>query len=205
MRLAPLNTLNRWIGNPVMESQVIQRARFHETTLELTQGDITLEDTDAIVNAANSSLLGGGGVDGAIHRAAGPKLLAETRTLGGCVTGDAKITQGYNLKAKFVIHAVGPIYRRGNDDPPRLLASAYRRSLEVAVENDVKTISFPAISTGIYGYPLDEAAAIALETVYQFTSHTHQLDLVRFVLFSEPAVEAFKISLNDLLNRYSSN
>lgn len=186
-----------------METRLVQRALFNTTTVELIQGDITQQDTDAIVNAANSSLLGGGGVDGAIHRAAGPKLLEETRTLGGCVTGDAKITRGYRLKARHVIHAVGPIYRRGDEAPPRLLASAYRRCLELAVENDMKTISFPAISTGIYSYPLEEAASIALETVYNFTHTNNQLTLVRFVLFNEQTTEAFIIALEQLKIRHT--
>jgi O-acetyl-ADP-ribose deacetylase (regulator of RNase III) len=174
------------------------RAKIDQTTLELVKGDITLQDTDAIVNAANSTLLGGGGVDGAIHRAAGPRLLAETRALGGCDTGDAKITKGYDLKARHVIHAVGPVYRPNSPEVAALLASAYRRSLEVAAENGLKTVAFPAISTGIYGYPLDEAAPIALQTIVDYLTAHNQLELVRFVLFDDGAYEAFASALRTL-------
>jgi O-acetyl-ADP-ribose deacetylase (regulator of RNase III) len=178
------------------------RATINQTALELLLGDITQQETDAIVNAANSSLLGGGGVDGAIHRAAGPQLLAETRKLGGCQTGDAKITKGYKLRARYVIHAVGPVYRRGEPAIPQLLASAYRRSLEVAVENGVRSLAFPAISTGAYGYPLEEAAPIALETVFHFLQASDQIELVRFVLFGEPILQAHTTALRVLMERY---
>ncbi len=166
-------------------------ARINQTIIELIQGDITQQDTDAIVNAANSSLLGGGGVDGAIHRAAGPELLAETRTLGGCLTGDAKISKGYRLKAQYVIHAVGPVYSRGDSSVAELLKSAYRRSLEVGIENRIQSIAFPSISTGAYGYPLEEAAPIALRTICDFVQSNAQLKQVRFVLFDEQTLKIF--------------
>lgn len=179
------------------------RARINQTRLELVKGDITQQDTDAIVNAANSSLLGGGGVDGAIHRAAGPRLLAETRTLGGCPTGDARITAGYDLKAHHVIHTVGPVYRSGDERVPVLLASAYRRSLEVAAENDLQTVAFPSISTGAYGYPIDQAARIALDTVLEFLRTHTQIRLIRFVLFDERALRAFAAALDTLLKTHT--
>ena len=175
------------------------KARVNQTVIELLQGDITRQETDAIVNAANNALLGGGGVDGAIHRAAGPQLLAETRTLGGCDTGDAKITGGYNLKARHVIHTVGPIYRQGDPDVVRLLRRAHQRSLEVAVENALKTITFPAISTGIFGYPVDKAAQIALSTTCDFAAEHTQLQLVRFALFDKQTLAIFASALHRLI------
>lgn len=174
------------------------RARIHKTHIELIQGDITHQDTDAIVNAANNSLLGGGGVDGAIHRAAGPKLLEETRTLGGCKTGDAKITGGYNLKARHVIHTVGPVYSANDPHAPGLLTSAYRRSLEVAAENGIRTLAFPSISTGVYSYPAAEAAHIAVSTVCEFAQNHTELELVRFVLFDSGTMQAFASALSTL-------
>ena len=154
--------------------------------IELVRGDITRQDTDAIVNAANTTLLGGGGVDGAIHRAGGPDILEVCRRLGGCATGDAKITGGGRLAARFVIHAVGPVYRDGRRGEPALLARAYRRSLEVAVENGVRSLAFPSISTGAYRFPIAQAAPLALGTVAGFLAvRPATLDLVRFVLFSD--------------------
>ena len=175
------------------------RAKINQIMLELLQGDITQQNVDAIVNAANNSLLGGGGVDGAIHRAAGSQLLAETRTLNGCKTGDAKISAGYKLKARHVIHSVGPVYRANDPDVPRLLASAYRRSLEVAVEHDLKSIAFPAISTGVYGYPLAEATRIALETVCTFVSDHTQPDLVGFIAFDSRTQGVYEQTLMALI------
>ncbi len=169
--------------------------------IELLEGDITEQETDAIVNAANRSLLGGGGVDGAIHRAAGPRLLAECRTLGGCETGDAKITKGYNLKAGHVIHTVGPIYHSAGKKAPELLASCYRRSLEVASENKLKSVAFPSISTGAYGYPIEEAAPIALKTVAEYLNSHSDIQLVRFVLFGQEAYRAYEKALKDLLKK----
>ncbi len=151
--------------------------------IELLQGDFTSLEVDAIVNAANRSLLGGGGVDGAIHRAAGPQLLQECKTLGGCATGEAKITRGYNLPARYVIHTVGPVYGNRPDDA-KLLASCYRNSLRLAAENDIQTIAFPAISCGVYRYPPKEACKIAVDTVREFLEEDQTLKRVIFVVFS---------------------
>jgi len=167
------------------------------STIELVQGDITQQDTDVIVNAANKTLLGGGGVDGAIHRAGGPAILEECRKLGGCETRDAKITTGGRLKAKWVVHTVGPVYRDGNHGERGLLASCHRHSLEVALENGAKSIAFPAISCGLYGYPLEEAAGIALTTATDFLRTQSGIELVRFVLFDSRTFDAFAAALAD--------
>lgn len=159
--------------------------------VEFVQGDITRQKVDAIVNAANERLLGGGGVDGAIHRVAGPELLAECRTLGGCPTGSARITGGYKLPARYVIHAVGPVYRGGGQGEADLLASCYRSSIELAADNDCASVAFPAISCGAYGYPLEEAARLAFETVLEFLQESDRPQKVVFVLFDKPTHAAF--------------
>jgi O-acetyl-ADP-ribose deacetylase (regulator of RNase III) len=159
---------------------------------DIVRGDITKLTVDAIVNAANTTLLGGGGVDGAIHRAAGPKLLEECQTLGGCRPGEAKITRGYNLPARFVIHAVGPVWSGGNRGEAEVLADCYRNSLRVAVENGFKTIAFPAISCGAYGYPISDAAEIATKTVCDFLRANHQIEKVIFVLATDEILSAYE-------------
>jgi len=169
-----------------------------QATLELVEGDLTRQDTEAIVNAANSSLLGGGGVDGAIHRAGGPKILAECRQLGGCPTGEARLTTGGNLQARYVIHTVGPIYRDGLHREPELLASCYRESLKLAAAKGLTSLAFPSISTGAYGYPMAAAARIALKTTLDYLKAHPEIKLVRFVLFGRPAYEVYAQALTEL-------
>lgn len=167
--------------------------------IRIVQGDITRQKVDAIVNAANMFLLGGGGVDGAIHRAAGPELLAECRTLGGCPTGSAKMTKGYRLPAGFVIHAVGPVYRDGRSGEPELLAGCYRTAMRLAGEHGVRTIAFPAISCGVYGYPLEEAARIALSTVRDELIRAPEIEQAVFVLFDLNALSIYERAMQGLL------
>ena len=172
--------------------------RINHSTLTLVEGDITREETDAIVNAANSGLRGGGGVDGAIHRAGGPAIMAESRRIGHCPTGQAVITTGGNLKARYVIHAVGPVYRGGGQGEAELLAGAYRASLRIASEKGLRSIAFPAISAGIYGYPLAEAARIALATAFDYLKNHGEIQAVRFVLFDRRTYDTFAAELAKL-------
>jgi O-acetyl-ADP-ribose deacetylase (regulator of RNase III) len=165
------------------------------STIEIFKGDITKLKVDAIVNAANSSLLGGCGVDGAIHRAAGPKLLEECKKLNGCKAGEAKITKGYNLQSKFVIHTVGPVWNGGNYSEDELLTNCYLNSLKLAVENKIKTIAFPAISTGVYGFPLERAAQIAIKTVKKFIQTEKLIQKIIFVCFDDRAYHTYKINI----------
>lgn len=164
--------------------------------LELVHGDITIQDTEAIVNAANSGLRGGGGVDGAIHRAGGPIIMEECRALAGCTTGDAKITSGGRLPAKYVIHAVGPIYQGGGHGEDELLASAYRRSIEVAAQNGIGSLAFPSISTGVYAFPIAAAARIALRSAVQGLRRFPTIRLIRFVLFSTADRDVYAAALD---------
>ena len=170
-----------------------------DATIELVQGDITLQEVDAIVNAANEGLRGGGGVDGAIHRAGGPEIMKECRCIGRCPTGTAVLTTGGRLPAKRVIHTVGPIYRDGKSDEPELLASAYRSSLELAARSGLRTVAFPSISTGVYGYPIRDASRIALRTVADCLKELpDQVDVVRFVLFSDGDYATYVEAMDEL-------
>ena len=162
------------------------------SSIDIVCGDITKLEVDAIVNAANTTLLGGGGVDGAIHRAAGPELVAECRTLGGCQPGEAKITRGYRLPTRFVIHTVGPIWRGGKNGEPEILTNCYRNSLQLGAENGIKTIAFPAISCGAYGYPIEAAAQTALKTTREFLASEDKIDKVTFVLWGEDIYHAWR-------------
>ncbi len=173
--------------------------RVSSSRLELIEGDITQQNTDAIVNAANTTLLGGGGVDGAVHRAGGPQILAECRRIGGCPTGEARLTTGGRLKAKYVIHAVGPVYRDGKSGEPELLASAHRNSLRLASQHGIRSLAFPAISTGAYGYPMNEAAKIALRTTIDYLKAHPEIELVRFVLFGQRAYEVYEAALREIM------
>jgi len=166
--------------------------------LKILKGDITQLEVDAIVNATNASLLGGGGVDGAIHLAAGPQLLAECKQLGGCFTGQAKLTKAYALPAKYVIHTVGPVWRGGSKGEPQLLASCYESSLGVALKEGAKTIAFPAISCGVYGYPLSQAATIAVKETANFLELHDQIETVYFVCYDDAMFEAYQHALNTL-------
>jgi len=171
--------------------------------IRLYHGDITTISIDAIVNAANTTLLGGGGVDGAIHRAAGKELLEECRTLNGCKTGEAKITKGYNLKAKYVIHTVGPVWGGGNYDEENLLANCYRNSLQLAAEHGIKTVAFPSISTGVYHFPIEKASAIAIPEVLSFLKQESSISKVMFVCFTKSILDVYKQCLRNFdFNNY---
>ncbi len=173
--------------------------KINKGILSLVEGDITKQETEAIVNAANKSLRGGGGVDGAIHRAGGPKILEECITIGGCETGEAVITTGGNLRAKYVIHTVGPVYRDGLHNEPKLLEGAYKNSLKLASSKGIKSIAFPSISTGAYGYPLEDAAGIALKKAITYLKEHPDIELIRFVLFGQKTLEVYERVLKRLM------
>ena len=175
------------------------QVKINNSQLILIEGDITKQNTDAIVNAANNSLLGGGGVDGAIHRVGGPTILEQCRKLNGCETGEAKITSGGNLKAKYVIHTVGPIWHNGRNKENEFLASCYKKSLQVAEENNITSISFPSISTGAYRFPLERAAKIALQTVISYLKKETKIKEIYFVLLGEDNFNTYKKVLEELL------
>lgn len=171
----------------------------NRSVVQLIQGDITAQDTDAIVNAANTTLLGGGGVDGAIHRAGGPKILEECKKIGGCPTGEARITTGGNLTAKYVVHTVGPVYSGGKGREEELLSNTYKNSLNLVSQHKLKSVSFPSISTGAYRYPIHEAAEIAVKTVIDYVSTHTDIALIRFVLFSAADFDVYQ----DVLGKFA--
>jgi O-acetyl-ADP-ribose deacetylase (regulator of RNase III) len=175
------------------------KVTINRSVLELVEGDIMHQETEAIVNAANTSLLGGGGVDGAIHRAGGPKILEECRRFGGCPTGEARITSGGRLKARRVIHAVGPVYKDGRQGEPELLAGAYRTSLELASKHKIKSVAFPSIGTGAYGYPIEAAAEVTLLTVRRYLEDHPEIQRVRFVLFGTMTYEVYERVLRSMM------
>lgn len=172
--------------------------------IQVVDGDITRQQVEAIVNAANTSLLGGGGVDGAIHRAAGPELLAECRTLGGCPTGEAKITQGYRLSAKYVIHTVGPVWRGGQHQEDRLLENCYRNSLALAAAHGIRTLAFPSISTGVYGFPIERASRIAAQTVKTFLEQESAIERVVFVCFGQRDYHIYLNTVREIFDTQAS-
>lgn len=182
-----------------MEGRRHMEIKIGAAVIALALGDITGEETEAIVNAANSGLRGGGGVDGAIHRAGGPSVMEECRRIGSCPTGQAVVTGGGNLKARYVIHTVGPVYRGGGQGEADLLKSAYLESLKRVTEKGLKSVSFPAISAGVYGYPLEEAARIALTTAIDYVKDHHEIGLVRFVLFSQGIYDVFLSELKKMM------
>lgn len=173
--------------------------KYKDTTITLVKGDITKEKVDAVVNAANNSLLGGGGVDGAIHRAGGPIILEQCKKIGGCPTGEARITTAGNMPSKYVIHTVGPVYKDGKQGEEKLLYNAYYNSLDLAKEYKLKTIAFPSISTGVYGYPIEEAANVALKAVMDFINKENFIDEVRFILFSDDNYKVYEEKVKDIL------
>jgi len=178
----------------------MKELKIKNTILVLTIGDITKQETDAIVNAANKKLAPSGGVAGAIHRAAGPKLWEECRKLGGCKTGEAKITKGYNLNAKYIIHTVGPVYSNSQDDPKKL-SSCYQECLKLAEASNIKSISFPALSTGYFGYPINKAAGVAFETITNELTKPLNLDLVKFVLYNQKSFDIHKKVFDNVINQ----
>jgi O-acetyl-ADP-ribose deacetylase (regulator of RNase III) len=179
--------------------ETIMEVKINRGILSLSEGDITKQDIDGIVNAANKTLRGGGGVDGAIHRAGGAKILEECIKIGGCETGEAVITTGGNLPARYVIHTVGPVYRDGRHNEPQLLENAYRNSLNAASSRGLKSIAFPSISTGAYRYPMEQAAEIALNTAITYLQEHTDIELIRFVLFGEQALSIYENKLKQLV------